>query len=233
MVDIITDISQLHKKSTEVDIESKEYDQIIKDIIFCFPPDALGLAAPQVGSLKRMFLANLSFGKFVFINPEITYRSPDKSPSIEACLSLPGIFRCVKRHMTIEVKSPLVLEFDGSRCEEIKDFKIKCKGMDAFIVQHENDHLDGILITDLSQVKTKEEASQERQIARHRKIKTKRLRKLQEQRKAKHPVSNPKKLSKKARFKMRKETRKLKNRLKKCVERREKMELLKSNPASH
>ena len=150
--DIVLDIDKLHQKSVEVDTSSGEQDSILSDMLFCFPPQALGIAAPQVGHQKRMFLANLSCGKYVFINPEITSYSPDKVPSPEACLSLPGVSRCVIRSQTVRIKAPAVIQLDCC-LEHVKsdfiNFEKSFRGLDAFIIQHENDHLDGVLITDL------------------------------------------------------------------------------------
>lgn len=88
-----------------------------------------GLAAPQVGIDARLFVTD--WGE-VFINPRIvSFR--DNSSHTEGCLSLPGVVRNVQRWQTIELATGRI--FHGER---------------AYVIQHEMDHLIGVLITDLT-----------------------------------------------------------------------------------
>lgn len=107
----------------------------------------LGLAAPQVGVSERLILANFQYGKKVgekyaivpLINPEIIHRSQEEELGEEGCLSLPEFFAPVKRCKEITVQ---FLDEEGrQRILELSD-------LNARIVQHEIDHLDGKLFVD-------------------------------------------------------------------------------------
>lgn len=97
-----------------------------------------GLAAPQVGESRRLFLADDGGGIKIFINPEIL-ASEGSVTSEEGCLSLPGIYLDVPRASQVRVR---YLDPSGRELEETAD------GLLARIIQHENDHLDGVMICD-------------------------------------------------------------------------------------
>jgi peptide deformylase len=109
----------------------------------------VGLAAPQVNVPQRMVL--IEFGDeedetvppklYVLINPEISRYSQETVISTEGCLSVPNLVGDVERYESITVKG---LNRLG------KPMKIKAKGWLARIIQHEIDHLDGIIFTDLA-----------------------------------------------------------------------------------
>jgi peptide deformylase len=99
----------------------------------------VGLAAPQVGQSVRMFVANVGGGPQVFINPEITHRSREKIMWEEGCLSLPRVLGDVERPKKITVKATTL---DG------KTGELKADELLARVIQHEVDHLDGILFPD-------------------------------------------------------------------------------------
>lgn len=104
--------------------------------------DGVGLAAPQVGVLKRIFVAMPDPDKedevFVMINPEITCTEGVQESS-EGCLSVPGYMGLVDRPLKVKVKA---LDIDGNEFEmELSDFA-------ATVICHEYDHLDGILYSD-------------------------------------------------------------------------------------
>lgn len=103
--------------------------------------DGIGLSACQVGKNIRMFviLSELSSDKKVFINPEIIKISKKTEILEEGCLSLPGITLLIKRAKSLKIKA-----LD----ENNKQFKLKAKDLLARVIQHEIDHLNGILITD-------------------------------------------------------------------------------------
>lgn len=99
---------------------------------------AIGLAAPQVGCLKRVIIADIGEGLITLINPEIiTGLGQDYLE--EGCLSLPDIAVHVGRQESIFVKY-----LDKNENEIEGEFK----GLTARVIQHEIDHLDGILIID-------------------------------------------------------------------------------------
>ena len=107
----------------------------------------IGLAAPQIGKSLRMFIADASpledeeIGdwKQVFINPEILDESGEEWPFEEGCLSIPNIREDVMRNAKLKINY-----FDENWVEHTEEFD----GMQARIIQHEYDHIEGILFTD-------------------------------------------------------------------------------------
>ena len=101
--------------------------------------NGVGIAAPQVGVMRRMFIAEPEPGRIYYmINPEILEMEGTQYGA-EGCLSVPGLVGDVERPERIKIKA---LDLDGN--EQIYDFE----GFDAVVMCHENDHLDGILYTD-------------------------------------------------------------------------------------
>ena len=101
--------------------------------------DGVGLAAPQVGKNIRVITVNTKEGVICCINPEITKKSIMKEIDEEGCLSIPETFGKVKRHKNVTC---IYLDRVGNKQE------LKAKGLLARIIQHEIDHLDGILFID-------------------------------------------------------------------------------------
>jgi peptide deformylase len=100
----------------------------------------VGLAAPQVGVLKRLFVCHLSDdAPRVFINPEIIQTSNELSVYEEGCLSVPGMYADVKRPRDIIVQS-----WDRRG----KPMTLEATGLLARVIQHEMDHLRGTLFID-------------------------------------------------------------------------------------
>ncbi|MGN0729409.1 peptide deformylase [Treponema sp.] len=103
--------------------------------------DGVGLAAPQVGISKRFFVVISDDNvRRVFINPEIIKTSVENSEYEEGCLSLPGLSEKIVRPVKISVSA---LDENGKRF-----VLTDVDGLLARIIQHENDHLDGILYID-------------------------------------------------------------------------------------
>ena len=100
--------------------------------------DGVGLAAPQVGILKRAVVIDVGDGKIELINPEIVEESGEQTGS-EGCLSVPGVFGEVTRPNVVTVKAQ---DRDG------KWFKITGKELLARAFCHEIEHLDGKLLLD-------------------------------------------------------------------------------------
>lgn len=112
--------------------------------------DGVGLAAPQINVNQRLVVVDIGAeredGKrdysvkqpVFYINPEITWFSEDTSSRQEGCLSLPGVWGDVVRPSRVKVK---YLNRDGALVEELLD------GLAAVCIQHEIDHLDGVLFT--------------------------------------------------------------------------------------
>jgi peptide deformylase len=102
--------------------------------------NGIGLAAPQVGIRKRFFIVKIAEGNIrVFINLQILATSNELSTHEEGCLSIPGIYSEVVRPESVEVQA-----FN----EKGKPFTLNAKGLLARVIQHEYDHLEGILFID-------------------------------------------------------------------------------------
>ncbi len=102
--------------------------------------DGVGLAGPQVGVQEKIFVVHIGDEKpLVFINPEIIETSIEVSPYEEGCLSIPGVYHEVIRPSRVTVQAQ---DLDG------KAFTLKADGLLARVIQHENDHLSGILYID-------------------------------------------------------------------------------------
>lgn len=132
----------LRQKSKKV----KEINPIIKQLILDMvetlkAKNGLGLAAPQVGQSLRIIVVQPEPDKeaLILINPQIKKTSPEKEIMEEGCLSLPDISVTVERPVKITVQG---LTPDG------QPVKIEAKGLLARVIQHEIEHLDGILIID-------------------------------------------------------------------------------------
>ena len=110
----------------------------------------IGLAAVQVGILKRLIVIDVSKDKekknpFFLINPEIISKSKNTSTYEEGCLSLPGYFAEIERPAECQVK---YIDYFGKKKE------IKATGLLSTCIQHEIDHLNGVLFIDyLSKLK--------------------------------------------------------------------------------
>jgi peptide deformylase len=110
----------------------------------------IGLAAVQVGVPKRVIVMDISRGEGeraprYFVNPEITWRSEETQPYEEGCLSVPEIYDEVERPAKVKLR---YLNYQGEPVEE------EAEGIFAVCIQHEMDHLDGVLFIDhLSRLK--------------------------------------------------------------------------------
>ena len=98
----------------------------------------IGLAAPQLGVLQRVIAADVGEGLLTLANPEILSREGDEE-LFEGCLSLPGITVNVRRQSLVVVKG---IDAKGKECERV------ITGLAARVVQHEIDHLNGVIILD-------------------------------------------------------------------------------------
>jgi peptide deformylase len=110
--------------------------------------NGIGLAGPQVGLLQRIFTVKIADGDpLVFINPEITSTSPELSVYEEGCLSIPGQYADIER--------PAVLQIQAWNTRG-RPFTLEASGLLSTVIQHELDHLNGVLFIDhLSERKRK------------------------------------------------------------------------------
>lgn len=97
------------------------------------------IAANQVGVLRRAFVAETDDEVYVLVNPIIEERTPETETGIEGCLSIPGIGVEVERHSGVVV---------SGQDEEGRPVRHEVRGEVARMVQHETDHLDGVLMFD-------------------------------------------------------------------------------------
>jgi len=101
--------------------------------------DGLGLAAPQVNQPIRVIAVNLDGQAYIFINPHILHRSWRQDIMEEGCLSIPGTYGPVKRAKKIKLTY-----FDRQGHKQFSNYQ----GLTARVIQHEIDHLDGVLFID-------------------------------------------------------------------------------------
>jgi len=133
----------LRKKSEEIDlkeIKANELKGLCADMIKTMKEkDGVGLAAPQIGKNIRLIVINTKNGVKIMINPKITKKSWAKELNEEGCLSVPGVYGKVKRNKKINC---VYLDKRGQKT------KIQAQGLLSFVIQHEIEHLDGILFID-------------------------------------------------------------------------------------
>ncbi len=138
--------SVLRQKSKEVTKISKKIQVLIENLVdTMYHNNGVGLAAPQVGENVRIFVIDVTEPKeapdpIIFINPKII-KKEGAINSYEGCLSFPEMYTNVRRYETVKVKA---LNFNG------KPFVIEAKdgSLLARAIQHEFDHLDGVLFVD-------------------------------------------------------------------------------------
>ena len=129
----------LRKRSKEIEtIDNKIRELAIDMVETMYKYDGVGLAAPQVGILKRIIVIDIGDGPRVFINPVIT-KATGTQTCEEGCLSSPNVFGNVDRPETVVVEA---FDIEG------KKLKVKAKDLEAVVLSHEIDHLDGILFLD-------------------------------------------------------------------------------------
>ncbi len=151
---IITTPNDLLKASCEKVKFNEETKQVIEDMMDTLldakNPEGAGLAAPQIGILKRIIIARDFFvspenqkevlsKEYVLVNPKIISKSKETEIDFEGCLSIPDTYGKVERSKKIKVKA---LDENG------ETLRMTANGFLARVIQHEVDHLDGVLFTD-------------------------------------------------------------------------------------
>lgn len=136
----------LREPSKEVHKVSKKITELVQDLLdTMYAKNGVGLAAPQIGENVRVFVIDVSSNKeplnpMVFINPKIIKKS-GAIKSNEGCLSFPEAYTDVRRYKNVMVKA--LNEHGKSFVLEAKDGTLLARA-----IQHENDHLDGVLFID-------------------------------------------------------------------------------------
>ena len=131
----------LRAKARDVDLFDAALSRLLEDMLdTMYAAPGIGLAAPQVGVSKRVIVLDVGDGPICMANPKIV-EVDGEQVGLEGCLSIPGLYGDVKRHAKVVVKGQ-----DASG----KSFKIQAEGLLSRCFQHEIDHLDGKLFTDVA-----------------------------------------------------------------------------------
>lgn len=142
LAEIPRELKELKEISAPVAEVTKETKQLVQDMFDSMHgSNGIGLSAPQLGVLQRIIIAeykesNPPVPKTAIINPEITWVSKKEVVDEEGCLSFPNLYGMVKRPEKIKYRG---LDENGNPIEG------KATGLLARVIQHEYDHLDGIL----------------------------------------------------------------------------------------
>lgn len=138
----------LTKKARKIEVIDEKIKELAEDMLdTMYANDGIGLAACQVGMLKQMIVYDVTYideknpkkNPHVLINPVITTKSKSLVTVEEGCLSFPNIFDNVVRHEKVTVE---YTNLEGKKVVK------KVKGMESVCIQHELDHLDGIVFLD-------------------------------------------------------------------------------------
>lgn len=135
-------LRQPAKRVSKVDKETRQWAK--KMLQTMYSADGIGLAAPQVALNKQLIVIdcepdNAATPPLVLINPQIQSQSPELCDVEEGCLSIPGVYRNVTRPQAVEVKF---------KDENGRPRKLSTSGLLARAIQHEIDHLNGVLFVD-------------------------------------------------------------------------------------
>lgn len=132
----------LRKRCRPVDQVNDRIRMVLDDMVETMREyHGVGLAAPQVGMMRRMFVAEPEEGRvYCFVNPELVEACGSQTGD-EGCLSVPGYQGTVERPEKIRIRG---LDREGNQQE------YEFEGFDAVVMTHELDHLEGILYTDKS-----------------------------------------------------------------------------------
>jgi peptide deformylase len=132
---------QLRQKAEKIGKIGSETAELTQKMLEIIKTDkGIGLAAPQIGIMKRIFVVHIEDDiERVFINPSILETSQKTVKIEEGCLSIPGIFADVVRSESIKIQA---------WNEKGKPFTIETSGLLARVIQHEYDHLEGVLFLD-------------------------------------------------------------------------------------
>jgi len=131
----------LRQKTAKIEKIDKEIEDIAKQMLEIIKRDkGIGLAGPQIGFMKRIFVVHVEGDEErVFINPSILETSHETAKFEEGCLSVPGVYANVIRSESIKIQAWNV---------KGRPFTLESGGLLARVIQHEYDHLNGILFID-------------------------------------------------------------------------------------
>lgn len=132
--------SVLRQVADPVEVINKEIKNISKKMVEAMlRANGVGIAAPQIGVAKRIIVFDLDGKLYILINPEIIETSEEEEENLEGCLSIPGVDAPVVRKLRAQVR--------GITLDE-REIEVEGEGLMARALQHEVDHLGGILFID-------------------------------------------------------------------------------------
>jgi peptide deformylase len=139
----------LRQKADKIKSFDEEVENTAKQMLEILKRDkGIGVAGPQIGFMKRIFVTHIeSDGGRVFINPSILETSVETAKFEEGCLSVPGIYANVVRSESVKVQA---------WNEKGRPFTLEARGLLARVIQHEYDHLNGIIFLDYVPEKKRE-----------------------------------------------------------------------------
>ncbi len=130
----------LNRPCREVKEMTPRLKELAQDMIeTMYEANGVGLAAPQVGILRRIAVIDVGDGPFVFVNPKIVWSEGEQAGD-EGCLSVPGLCGLVRRPMRVRTEAYDI---------DMQPFTIEGEGLFARAMCHEFDHLDGHLYVEL------------------------------------------------------------------------------------
>jgi peptide deformylase len=143
----------LKTRAAPVDTFDESLSRLTEDMLSTMREnDGVGLAANQVGRLKRVLVASVDDEDYVIVNPVLSEKSETTERGTEGCLSIPGI--------NVDVDRATVVTVSGQNASG-EPVQIQAQDMLARVLQHEVDHLDGVLILDRTDRQSRKAAMRE------------------------------------------------------------------------
>jgi len=146
-MDIYTYPDEILRQDTQLITDfGKPVEELVEKMLTTMHhANGIGLAGPQVGVMEKIFVCQVPDQKpHIFINPEIIGTSLETEPYEEGCLSIPGLYADVVRPAALQIQA---YNIKG------RPFKLEAEGILARVIQHELDHLKGVLFIDYLQEK--------------------------------------------------------------------------------
>jgi len=130
----------LHERALQVNTFDRGLRKLAKRMIrIMHDAPGVGLAAPQIGVLQRLLVYDVDDDPRVLVNPQLDEFSEETEETDEGCLSVPGVTMPVSRPVSLRVRA-----LDAAA----EPLEFRAEGLEARVIQHEFDHLEGVLIVD-------------------------------------------------------------------------------------
>jgi peptide deformylase len=143
----------LKTRAAPVEIFDESLSRLAEEMLITMRErEGVGLAANQVGRLKRVLVAAVEDQEYVIVNPTIEETARSTEKDFEGCLSIPGI--------QVEVERPTAVTISGQDASGAP-LHLEASGLLARVLQHEVDHLDGVLILDRTDRQSRKDAMRE------------------------------------------------------------------------